>query len=133
MNDNDVVIIPPHKYPIWVVFSSVVVFSALVYSLFSLPRYFVASQELKSGHNAYKNSQYVEAIKFYESVLAKVSTSKEAKISLAEVYFAKGNSSDIDKGISYLQGVSLDKYDLKRLAKTMPKEYQQEFEKLEND
>ncbi|KAF3889929.1 MULTISPECIES: tetratricopeptide repeat protein [Nostocales] len=122
--------IPPYKYPFWVVILSAAVLCSLLYSLLSLPKYFVASKELKAGRNAYVQKQYDEAIKSYELVLIKVPNSKEAKISLAEVYFAKGQVTDIEKAVSYLKGVHLNKSDRVRLIMNMPEIYQQYFENI---
>jgi Tfp pilus assembly protein PilF len=124
---SDVNTIAPHKYPLWVTTLGIFVFASLVYSLEDVPKNFVASKVIKTGHKAYNNRQYTEAIKHYEDVLAIVPSSKEAKISLAEVYFTEGKPTDIQKGLSYLQGIDLDKSDMKRLRNVIPKQYQKNF------
>ncbi|HLO84630.1 MAG TPA: hypothetical protein VK203_06400 [Nostocaceae cyanobacterium] len=122
--------VAPHKYPLWVTVLGAVVFASLLYSLIFVPKYFVASKELKIGQEAYKNRQYTEAIKNYEAVLVKIPSSQEAKISLAEVYFTKGQPADIEKGESYLKGLILDKSDVQRLAKAIPEKYKKNLDKF---
>lgn len=130
---TNITTVAPHSYPLWVKILGLIVIISLFNSLMSVPKYFTASQKISNGRNAYYNRQYTEAIKHYESVLATIPASKEAKISLAEIYFTQGKPEDIEKGLTYLEGIELEQADNQRLIKALPEHYQQKLEKLDQN
>ena len=100
---------------------------SVIYSLILLPEYFVASKKFKLGVEAYSNRNYSSSIQNLEYAIETVPTSKKAKIAIAKAYFANGNQQDDEKGLEYLQGVTLDKDTWADLTTVMPVEYQKYF------
>ncbi len=117
----------PHKYPLWVKLFSLLLLFSFLYSLYLLPEYFGPSKKFKQGTIAYQNHSYVEAIRLFGYVLETVPSSKKAKIAIAKAYFANGDPNDDEKGLVFLQGISLDKDSWGDLVKVMPVEYYQYF------
>jgi hypothetical protein len=119
--------LPPNKYPAWIKLFTGVLLLSVVYSLILLPEYFVASKKFKAGLDAYNSRDYLSSIKNLEYSLKTVPTSKKVKIAIAKAYFANGNQQDDEKGLDYLQGVTLDKETWVDLTTVMPVEYQKYF------
>jgi hypothetical protein len=119
--------ISPHKYPLWVVISGILVLVALAYSLISLPDYFNATRDLRAAQIAYKNGNFDDAINLYQSVLNSVPTSKVARLGAAKAIFSNKDKSDDSSGLDLLEGISINSNEWKELTKVMPLEYQQYF------
>lgn len=117
----------PNKYPLWVLSFSVIVLLLSIYSLCLLPKYIDASIKLNSGQQAYKERNYLEAIRLYQEVLKAVPSSKEAKISIAEAFFSIPSTETHKLGLVYLQGVELDRWERLRLSQVAPGEYKKYF------
>jgi len=117
----------PHKYPVWVIsFASLVILSFL-YSLFLIPKYLITSKKLNYGNAAYQMGKYADAIEAYSSVLKLVPSSKVARMKIAEAYFSNDNEMDNERGIYYLEGLSLNDNEWNHLKTIIPKEYEQRF------
>lgn len=124
---QNIPILSPHKYPAWIKLFTGALLLSVIYSLILLPEYFVASKKFKLGVEAYSNRNYSSSIQNLEYAIETVPTSKKAKIAIAKAYFANGNQQDDEKGLEYLQGVTLDKETWADLTTVMPVEYQKYF------
>lgn len=116
-----------HKYPAWIKLFTGALLLLVIYSLILLPKYFVASKKFKLGVDAFYSRDYSSSIRNLEYAIETVPTSKKAKIAIAKAYFANGDQQDDEKGLDYLQGVTLDKETWADLTTVMPVEYQKYF------
>jgi hypothetical protein len=119
--------IPPHKYPLWVIISGIIVLGALVYSLIILPDYFAATRDLRAAQTAYKNGNFDEAVIHYSSALNTVPTSKVARLGAAKAIFSNKDNSDDITGLQWLEGISINSSEWSDLTQVMPVEYQKYF------
>jgi hypothetical protein len=119
--------IQPHKYPLWVVISGIIVLFALVYSLISLPDFFAATRDLRAAQTAYKNGNFDNAVILYSSVLNSIPTSKVARLGAAKAIFSNKDNSDDITGLQLLEGISINSSEWSDLTQVMPVEYQRYF------
>lgn len=124
---ENISVLPPHKYPIWVKLFGVCIIIATVYSLILLPKYLVAAKKMRAAEAAYKRGDYEQSIEFYSSILETVPTSKAARIGAAEVVFSDAYKNNDELGLTLLQGITLDENDWARVTKVIPAEYRQYF------
>jgi hypothetical protein len=106
-NLQDYTVIPPHKYPIWIIICVALVLGSVAYAVVLLPDYFIAAKNFNLGVSEYDKENYARSIKHFESVLEFNSTSKKARIAMAKSYFANGNNGEEKAiGLSYLEGIT---------------------------
>jgi hypothetical protein len=124
---ENVQLVQPHKYPLWVVIFGILILVALICSLISLPENFAATQNLRAAQTAYKNGNIDDAIILYFSVLNSVPDSKVARLGGAKAIFSNNNNSDDITGLQLLDGISINSNEWAELTQVMPVEYQQYF------
>ena len=125
---EEIPILPPHRYPVWIIIFAVGIVIATVYSLALSPKYLAAAKKMRAAKIAYHNANYDESIQLYSRVLDAVPSSKAAKIGMAEVIFSNNDKSDDELGLVLLDGVNLDEAEWARITRVMPDEYQKYFE-----
>lgn len=113
----------PHEYPIWIKAFAGFVVVVLIYSLAMVPSSLVAARELKQAQKLFEEGKAKEAVEKYEVVRKKVPGSSDARLGEAEALFTLNNRNADEKALDLLVGLTLDKYDIKRLEKVMPKQY----------
>jgi hypothetical protein len=124
---ENILALPPHKYPLWVKLFAAGIIIATLYSLVLLPKYLVAAKKLRAAEAAYQSRDYQSSLELYRYVLETVPTSKTARIGAAEAIFSDGDKSDDEVGLTLLQSITLDKDNWARITRVMPIEYQQYF------
>lgn len=115
----------PHKYPVCVILFVIAIIACTVYAMMLLPKYMEASKNLVLGMKAYREKDYQKSISLIEATLQSVPSSKEAKIAIAKTYF--GTKNDAQKGLFYLNGITLNKSEWEEIKAVMPIEYQKYF------
>ncbi len=127
-HENVVLTMPPHKYPLWVLAFASGVALAVVYSTGLLPHYLRVAGMAKQAEHAYAQKDFQKSIQLYDQALELEPTANAVRISEAEVVFADGDSSNDEKGMSLLQGITLDKSAWARISAVLPPDYVQYFE-----
>lgn len=125
---ENIQVLPPHKYPLWVKLFGVGIVMTTLYSLVLLPEYLVAAKKMRAAETAYQRGDYRSSLELYRYVLETVPTSKAARIGAALVIFSDGDPSDDEVGLTLLQGITLNESNWARISRVMPVEYQQYFE-----
>lgn len=123
--------IPPHRYPALVKLFAGLLALTLAYALFLLPGYFRAAKKLRAGITAYNNGDFSTAIEDLHYVIEKTPTSRQARIFIAEGYFASGNATGIQgdyvRGFRYLKGLTLNDDEWLGVKEVLPAKYQKYF------
>ncbi len=122
--------LPAHKYPLWIKLFAGVVLLAVLYSLFLLPKYFMAAKQMKVAKTAYKAADYNKAEEYYRKVLEAMPSSDPARIGFAETIFANSDKNDDDSAMLLLNNVDINDKDWERIIKVMPTKYQEYFEEI---
>ena len=78
----------------------------MLYSLYLIPPYIAASQELRAAQKALAKSDYDSAIKFYTNVLDIAPTSEKARIGMAEALFTSPNVKDHKPALDIITSIS---------------------------
>jgi|GEM_PF-1300868 thioredoxin-like negative regulator of GroEL len=125
--DNLPVLLPAHKYPLWLKLFAGGVLLATLYSLILLPKYLNAVKNLHAAKAAYQSGDYKKAIDFYVKVLETAYSSKNIRISTTEAFFAMGDKEHCEAGLALLDGIIIDDATWKELSKKIPIEYHQYF------
>lgn len=93
----------PHKYPIWVLFFMACIVFCFIYSFRSTLVLSQAAWSLRQANIELDKRNNKKAEEYYQQVLNLVPTSSEARVRMAIMYFANGNSSDDNKAIVLLE------------------------------
>ena len=121
------IIVPPHKYPSWVIGLLLVAIASFGMSIPKIPSFFNASRQMDIGDKHLENFDYDEAIKNYKNILKKFPDSKAAKINFAICSFGNTKPDDDEIGLSALTDLSLNDSEMKKIKAVMPKEYEMLF------
>lgn len=92
-------------------------------SFISVPQNIAAGRQVRSAEKMFKSGEYKQAANSYQDILSHFPASEEARLGAAESCFAMKSPESNEKALSYLRGLELSEYDVKRLSKVMPEGY----------
>jgi hypothetical protein len=115
--------IQAHRYPVWLVAFAIATLGAVFYSLIIIPPFLDAFVLMQRASSARKAGDPVIAEAQLVKVLQIFPTSKAARLDLAVMLLADPSDVQQLRGLDYLKGVTLDKYDWKRVSAVMPAKY----------
>jgi hypothetical protein len=120
--------LPRHRYPAWLVAAGLSIIVATTYSATLLPSYLnafcairIAEAAHARGDRSLAESKLLEALRI-------VPSSKSARIELAVVLFENPATDVQRRGLGYLQGITLDKAEWRRIDAVLPSEFRDYFQ-----
>ncbi|MCA9467764.1 MAG: toll/interleukin-1 receptor domain-containing protein [Nitrospira sp.] len=119
--------LPPHHYPIWVLFLCGIMALSVVASGLWVPRQLESVKSLWVAEDALLQGQISKAINAFLNVLEKEPNSRQAKIGFAMALFQEGSTESTVRAINIIGNMTLSRQELERLNKTMPEKYQRLF------
>ena len=117
----------PHRYPVWLVAFTALILGAVVYSATLIPPYldaFVALRRAEAasaaGNRAASESRLLDVLRVFPS-------SKAARIDVAVLLLADPSDAQQRRGLAYLDGITLGKYQWKRVSDVLPEKFRGAF------
>lgn len=120
-------ILPPHKYPVWLLAVTAVIALAVVYSGILLPRYYSAAKLVEQAQTAEQSHNTRRAISLLAQAGHNVPDSKKIRIEFAYESFKAGTPQDNANAMDALSGITLDADEWSRLSAVMPAEFRSNF------
>jgi hypothetical protein len=118
----------PHRYPLWLVAVALVVTGALVYSAILVPPYLGAYLTMRHAEGALAKGDRGAAQALFLDVLQAFPSSKSAHIEIAILLLADPAEAQQQRGLDYLNGINLDKYEWRRVSAVLPERFRNRFE-----
>jgi hypothetical protein len=118
----------PHSYPLWLVAVAFLVAGAVVYSAVLVPPYLGAYASMRRAEAALEKGDRTAAETQYLDVLRAFPTSKSARIEIAVILLADPAETRQQRGLDYLAGIELDKYEWRRVSAVLPERFQDRFQ-----
>jgi hypothetical protein len=127
--DDSAVLVPlkPHSYPIWLVGVAALVVAAAAYSATLAPPYLSAQFSMWRGEAALNKGDRAAAEAHYLEVLQAFPASKPARIEIAIALLGDSAEAQQQRGLAYLEGVELDKYEWRRVGAVLPARFRDQF------
>jgi hypothetical protein len=117
----------PHRYPAWLVVFTVLILGAVGFSATLIPPYLEAFVGLRraeamiaAGDRAAAEARLLDALRVLPS-------SKAARIQMAVLLFADPSEARQQRGLDYLRGFTLDKYEWRRVSAALPEKFRSAF------
>ena len=117
----------PHRYPVWLVAFTALVLGAVVYSATLIGPYleaFVALYRAKAavaaGDRVVAEAQLLDVLRLFPS-------SKSARIEIAVLLLADPWEPQQRRGLDYLNGIMLGKYEWQRVSAVLPDKFRGAF------
>ncbi|HMA74766.1 MAG TPA: hypothetical protein VKP67_25230 [Xanthobacteraceae bacterium] len=117
----------PHRYPAWLVFFTALLLGAILYSATLIPPYldaFVALHRAKAavaaGDRAASEARLLDVLHAFPS-------SKPARIEIAVLLLANPAEAQQRRGLGYLEGIKLGKYEWQRVSAVLPEKFRNAF------
>jgi len=128
--DSAAALVPlkPHSYPLWLAAVAFLVACAVVYSAVLVPPYFGAYASMRRAEVALEKSDRAAAEAQYRDVLRAFPTSKSARMEMAIILLADPAEARQQRGLDYLAGIELDKYQWRRISAVLPARFQDRFQ-----
>jgi len=117
----------PHRYPAWLLAFAALVIGAVVYSATLIPPYLEAFVALRRAHADIAAKDRTAAEAQLLSVLQLVPSSKSARIDIAVLLLADPSEAQQRRGLNYLSGIKLDKYEWPRVSAVLPDKFRSAF------
>jgi hypothetical protein len=116
----------PHRYPLWLLAFTTLVIGAVAYSATLIPPYFEAFVSLRRAE-ASSATDHAAAEAELLDVLRLFPSSKSARIDLAALLLADPSETQQRRGLDYLAGIKLDKYEWQRISAVLPEKFRGAF------
>jgi hypothetical protein len=117
----------PHRYPAWLLAFAALVIAAVVYSATLTPRYLVAALALHRANVAVAAHDRATAEVRFLDALRLVPSSKAARIDIAVLLLSDPSEAQQRRGLDYLTGIKLGKYEWQRVSAVLPDKLRSAF------
>ncbi len=118
----------PHRYPLWLIGFAVLVVGAVAYSAIRIPPYLNAFIALRRAEAAAATGHRTEAEADLRDVLRLVPSSKAARIEIAVLLFTDPAPAQQQRGLEYLEGITLDGPQWSRVSAALPENLRGAFQ-----
>jgi len=117
----------PHRYPAWLVAFTALILGVVVYSATLIPPYLNAFVALRRAEAAVAAGDRATAEARLLDVLRVFPSSKAARIEMAVLLLADPSEARQRRGLDYLGGITLGRYEWQRVSAVLPENFRGAF------
>jgi hypothetical protein len=121
----------PHRYPAWLLAFTALVIGAFVYSATLITPYVKAFVALRRAEAAISARDRTVAEARLLDVLRLFPSSKSARVGIAVLLVADPSETQQRRGLDYLDGIKLNKYEWQRVSAVLPEKFRDAFISVE--